>query len=280
MIPFTKTFRSQESNNSDFNSSKVLPWVLRIGVAGCFIGHGAFGIITKSAWLPYFAVAGIGEETAWPMMPIVGAMDIAMGILALLWPCRALFVWAALWATWTALLRPLSGEPIWEFLERAGNYGVPFAILLVFGTSGSLFGRLPAAWPSFDEKKREQLALALRATTLTLLVGHAGLGLFTQKAGLANHYQALGFENATAIVPLVGSIEFFMVAIALLVPRSSVFLGICIWKIATESLFIVSGAPFWEVIERFGSYAAPLALAILIYQRQTQTERNLQPATA
>ena len=34
-------------------------WCLRIGAAACFIGHGAFGIITKAAWLPYFAVVGI-----------------------------------------------------------------------------------------------------------------------------------------------------------------------------------------------------------------------------
>ncbi len=270
----------QDSNNSDYYLTKVLPWILRIGVAGCFIGHGAFGIITKSAWLPYFAVAGIGEDAAWPMMPIVGTMDIAMGILALLWPCRALYIWAVLWAAWTALLRPLSGEPVWEFIERAGNYGVPFAILVVVGTSGSLFARLPSAWPNLDDLKRGQLMLALRATTLALLVGHAGLGLFTQKAGLAHHYAALGFENAESLVPLVGCVEFFIVAIALMLPRAGIFVGICIWKIATESLFFVSGAPFWEVIERFGSYTAPLALALLIWQQQSETETELEPVAA
>lgn len=271
---------NQDSKNLDFNISNVLPWVLRVGVAGCFIGHGAFGIITKSAWLPYFAVAGIGEETAWSMMPIVGAMDIVMGILALLWPCRALYIWAGLWATWTALLRPLSGEPIWEFLERAGNYGVPFAILVVVGTSGSLFGRLPGVWPNLDEQKRERLFLVLRVTTYTLLAGHAGLGLFVQKAGLANHYAALGLGNATAMVPFIGAAEFFAVAIAVLLPRPGVFLGICVWKIATESLFVASGAPFWEVIERFGSYAAPLAVAILIYEHQSKGEPKFKSVAA
>lgn len=271
---------TDELQSDDFYLSTVLPWILRIGVAGCFIGHGAFGIITKSAWLPYFAVAGIGEDIAWPMMPVVGAMDIAMGIMALVWPCRALFVWAGLWATWTALLRPLSGEPVWEFLERAGNYGVPFAILLVVGASGSLFGRVQMTWPSLDERMRERLMLALKLTTVTLLVGHAGLGLFTQKAGLAHHYASLGFENAASVVPFVGAMEFSMVAVALLIPRPGVFLGICIWKIASESLFIVSGAPFWEFIERFGSYAAPLALGLMLWQRENRTERRLEPLAA
>ena len=42
-------------------TERLLEWVLRIGAAGCFIGHGAFGVIGKEAWLPYFAVAGISR---------------------------------------------------------------------------------------------------------------------------------------------------------------------------------------------------------------------------
>lgn len=259
---------------SEENIGTITPWILRIGVAGCFIGHGAFGIITKSAWLPYFAVAGIGENLAWPLMPVIGTMDICMGLIALFWPCRTLFLWAAIWATWTALLRPLSGEPVWEFIERAGNYGVPIAILLVVGTSGSLFARLPSVWEPLDERSRNRLVWALRITTAMLLAGHAGLGLFSHKVGLADHYAALGFENAASIVPVVGAFEFFLVALVLFLPRPGLFVGVCIWKIATESLFIVAGAPFWEVIERFGSYTAPVALAVLFfcYRPQTSTE--------
>lgn len=246
----------------------TIPWILRIGVAGCFIGHGAFGIITKSAWLPYFALAGIGEPLAWKLMPLVGAMDIAMGMLALLWPCRGLFVWAAMWAVWTALLRPLAGEPVWEFLERAGNYGVPLAILAVLGTQGALFSRVRLEWPSLDQAARQRLIWCLRLTTVTLLVGHAGLGLFSRKAGLEAHYAALGLENAAMYVPLVGAFEFFLAAFVLFLPRPGLLIGVCIWKLATESLFLVAGAPIWEVIERAGSYAAPLALAALIWRPQ------------
>lgn len=260
--------------------AKLLPWILRIGVAGCFIGHGAFGIITKSGWLPYFAVAGIGEDWAWPLMPVVGTMDIAMGLLALFWPCRALFMWAGVWAVWTALLRPLSGEPFWEFLERGGNYGVAFAILAVVGTRGSLFGKLPMVWHGLEVVKRRRLAWALRLTTFTLLVGHAGLGLFSHKAGLAHHYAALGFEGAEGLVPFVGAFEFFLAAFVLLMPRPGLFLGVCIWKVATESLFIVAGSPFWEFIERFGSYAAPLALAYLLYKYEESEASELKPAMA
>src|SRR5258705_38138 len=59
-----------------------LLWILRTGVAMCFLGHGAFGLITKKAWLPYFAVAGIPESSAWAMMPWIGTMDVAIAFLA------------------------------------------------------------------------------------------------------------------------------------------------------------------------------------------------------
>lgn len=256
------------------NPGSMLPTLLRVGVAGCFIGHGAFGIITKSAWLPYFAVGGVGESLAWKLMPLIGSMDICMGLVALFWPCRALFLWAAMWATWTALLRPLSGEPIWETLERAGNYGVPIAILIVVGLQGTLFRRLPTSWASLENGKRERLAWALRLTTATLLIGHAGLGLFSHKAGLAHHYAALGLSAPESFVPAIGAFEFFLATLVLLMPRPGLLVGICVWKLATESLFLVAGAPFWELIERFGSYMAPLALAVLICRTRDQASSS------
>lgn len=259
-----------DTTTSGLDSASVttsLSWVLRIGVAGCFIGHGAFGIITKAGWLPYFAVGGVSEPLAWKLMPWVGSMDVIMGLLALAWPCRALFIWAALWATWTALLRPLSGEPIAEFVERAGNYGVPFALLAVVGISGPLFVRLPFGWPPLEVPKRKLLTWVLRITTTLLLAGHGALGLLSHKAGLAKHYAALGVSNPAALVPAIGTAEFFLAALVLLRPRPGLFIGICIWKFSTESLFLVAGSPFWEVIERFGSYAAPLALALLYSRR-------------
>lgn len=256
---------------------QVLPWILRIGIAGCFIGHGAFGVITKSAWLPYFAVAGIGEELAWALMPIVGFMDIGMGLLVLIWPCRALLLWAAFWTVWTALLRPFSGEPFWETLERAGNYGVPIAFLCVVGVGGPLCQRLVQPWPPFTAQQRLKLAWALRLTTVTLLVGHAGLGLFAHKAGLAQHYGALGLPNPVGAVPFVGAFEFMLAALVLIRPAPGLLVGVALWKMVSESLFMVAGASWWEFIERFGSYAAPFALAVLMLRDFPSTRGATAP---
>src|SRR5689334_16120089 len=89
-------------------------WMLRLGAAFCFIGHGAFGFITKAAWLPYFGVVGIPESVAWKIMPLVGAVDVTAAMAVLFAPRGLPLAYMAVWATWTALLRPLAGESVWE----------------------------------------------------------------------------------------------------------------------------------------------------------------------
>src|SRR6185295_11009795 len=81
-------------------------WALRVGTAGVFIGHGAFGFITKAAWLPYFAVVGIPESWAWKIMPMVGAVDVLAGMAILFAPMRLPLIYMSVWALWTAMLRP------------------------------------------------------------------------------------------------------------------------------------------------------------------------------
>ena len=117
------------SDRCSVGEPATLRWILRIGVVACFVGHGAFGIITKKAWVPYFAVWGIPESWAWILMPVVGVVDISIGVLTLFRPLPAVLLWMVFWGFQTACLRPLSGEPIWELLERAGNFGVPLALL-------------------------------------------------------------------------------------------------------------------------------------------------------
>src|SRR5215213_5832503 len=118
--------------------SETAYWALRVGAALCFIAHGAFGFITKAAWLPYFGVIGIPESLAWKLMPLIGAVDVTAGMAVLFAPRALPLVYMSIWALWTALLRPLSGESVFEAIERAGNYGVPFALLVLTGVPRSL----------------------------------------------------------------------------------------------------------------------------------------------
>lgn len=252
---------------------KVVPWVLRVGVALCFIGHGAFGIITKQAWVPYFGVVGLSESWAWRLMPWIGTMDVTMGFLALIWPCRALFVWGSAWALWTALLRPLAGEGLPEFFERAGNYGVCLAMLAVVGWHAPWFTRLSDTWPSLTERARRRLEWTLRIATATLLTGHAACAVLLQKGSLAHHYAIFSPHYAQNMMVWVGYGEFGLALVVLMVRLPSIMIFVCLWKLATESLFLLSGAPasMFEVIERGGSYAVPLALGVLLICERTAT---------
>ena len=112
---------------------KEVDWILRIGIFGEFFGHGIFGLQTKASWLPYFASVGISESAARTLLPLIGAMDIIVAILILIMPFRFVVAWAAFWGFVTALIRPISGEPIWNFVERWANWAAPLALLALHG---------------------------------------------------------------------------------------------------------------------------------------------------
>lgn len=113
---------------------KVVTWVLRIAVAGEYIGHGVFALQGKKAWVGWIQqFTGADTGLATQLLLLVGAMDIALAILVLAKPIRAALLWMAFWGFWTALVRPLVGESFWDFIERWANWGAPLALLLVMG---------------------------------------------------------------------------------------------------------------------------------------------------
>ncbi len=254
----------------------VAYWVLRVGAALCFIGHGAFGFITKTAWLPYFGVVGIPASWAWMLMPIVGAVDVTAGMAVLFAPRGLPLVYMSVWAAWTALLRPLSGESVFEAIERAGNYGVPLTFLLLTTLPRSLTGLTTLLdAPARTARALETATRSLKWTTALLLFGHGALGAIMSKAALTAHYASIGLgPSATSVV---GWFEIALAIVVLLRPTVGLLLFVAAWKIATESLFVVAGAPVWEIVERAGSYAAPLALAALLGSslRPPQTAYNI-----
>jgi hypothetical protein len=57
---------------------------LRIACAMCFVGHGAWGVITKAGWLPFYGVFGIPSAIAEAPLFLhdMGAIEIAAGLAA------------------------------------------------------------------------------------------------------------------------------------------------------------------------------------------------------
>jgi hypothetical protein len=253
------------------SDSATLHWILRVAVAACFIGHGAFGIITKAAWVPYFALFGIPEPWAWKLMPVIGTVDIAVGGLTLIRPVRAVVLYMTFWGFLTACLRPLGGQGVWELLERAGNYGVPLAFLFQLGPAPSLadcFSTRPAS--ALTEQRAGTIAWILRVTTALLLIGHGGFD-FAMHKDWNGYAAAIGISPATfagSPLRLIGGwFECILGLVVLLRPTYGLLIFVFAWKLGTEALRPLAGEPVWEFIERGGSYGAPLALAWLLARR-------------
>lgn len=241
---------------------KKLFYIFKIAIAMCFIGHGVFGIITKQIWCNYFGVFGIGEITAYRLMPVVGSFDILMGLIMLVYPIRIIPGWLVFWGIFTALLRPLSSEPFAEFIERAGNFGIPLAMLLLYGLGNKFKGWFKKIEPDIkaDPDTLHRVALCLRFTVFLLLAGHGWLNVI-QKQGLISQYSSLGFSNPAITAQIAGVFEIIAAFTVLIKPIRPVLIMLFVWKAGSELFY-----PHWPVfewIERGGSYAAILALWLI-----------------
>jgi len=113
---------------------KKIEWVLRIAVAGEFVGHGTFALQGRQAWVDWFSIFGISDaSTAAQLLFFVGLLDVVLAVLILIKPIRLALLWMAFWGFWTALMRPIAGDSIFEFVERWANWGAPLALLLLVG---------------------------------------------------------------------------------------------------------------------------------------------------
>ena len=113
------------------NTQKAI-WALRIAVAGEFLGHGVFALQGKADWIGWFAKFGVSDVgTAATLLTLVGVMDIIVALVVLLKPIKPILLWAVFWGFWTALVRPIVGQPIWDFIERFANWGAPLALLFL-----------------------------------------------------------------------------------------------------------------------------------------------------
>ncbi len=111
---------------------KKIDWVLRIAIFGTYLGHGVLALQLKPSFLILIeGMSGISGQLAENLLVTIGVIDIITAILAIVYPFRLLLIWATTWSFLTAIARPISGEPIWDFVERLANVGAPLALLYV-----------------------------------------------------------------------------------------------------------------------------------------------------
>ncbi len=111
---------------------KKIDWILRIAVFGTYLGHGVLALQLKPSFLIMIeGMSGISGQFAENLLVTIGIKDNITANLAIVYPFRHLLIWATAWGFLTAIARPVSGEPIWDFIERWANVGAPLALLYV-----------------------------------------------------------------------------------------------------------------------------------------------------
>jgi hypothetical protein len=267
--------KTQPGDLNEFRGQQKIYWVLRISSAMCFIGHGAFGIITKSVWCNYFALFGIGHDLAYELMPLVGSLDILFGLSLLFYPTRAVLSWLVIWGFATACMRPLSGESFAECIERAGNFGAPLSLLFMFGNWRGLRDCFILIRPDdlLNARRMIQMVNCLRVVTFLLFMGHGFLNIIGKKS-LLIQYSSLGFTHPSSVSITIGTLEISSALILLFRPRAPLLIALILWKMTSELFY-----PHYEVfewIERAGSYGTLIALffAIRMYAAYPQLPKR------
>ena len=111
-------------------NTKAVNWVLRIAVAGEFIGHGLLAVGGKADWVSWIQKFGVADPIlAKQLLLCVGIIDIIAAVIMFIKPFPAILLGATFWAFWTALVRPLVGVGWLDFVERSANWGAPLALL-------------------------------------------------------------------------------------------------------------------------------------------------------
>lgn len=263
-------------------------WLLQVGVALEFIGHGMAGLWRAPSWIPYYTFFGFSKEFAHDhLYYLTGTFDVTIGLLMLFWPNRAVMLHMAVWGLFTAFLRPLTGESFFEVVERGANYGMPAALLLLSGwgtwSLRSWFGRVrPPA--SFTEDLAHRLDWVMRGSIALLLIGHGGLGVWAHKPEWITFFGWFGVSSSTVaaqhLSQWVGIFEIALGLAVLVKPLRSLLLFVLVYKVGTELLRPLVGQNNYQFIERAGDYVLPVTLIMVLTWLRAHADQTVSPAWA
>ncbi len=115
------------------SNEKKFELLLRVGVAGEFLGHGLLAIGKKADWIKWVSqLAHVDQVTATTLIVLIGCFDLVVAAIVLIKPIKPVLLWAAFWGFWTALVRPLVGMGWLDFIERFTNWAAPLALYFYY----------------------------------------------------------------------------------------------------------------------------------------------------
>lgn len=117
---------------------QIIMLFFRIGIFSTFFGHGYLALTKNKAWIPYLEVVGFSYEQALYLLPFIGVLDLLVAFFILIRPNKFVLIWAVIWTFSTALIRPISGESIFAFIERGANWILPLIFLLIYSEFNNL----------------------------------------------------------------------------------------------------------------------------------------------
>lgn len=109
---------------------KLIEYLLRLAVFLTFFGHGFVAVQGNLHWVGYLEFVGFSFDLSKNILTYIGVLDIFIALIVLLKPNKYIVLWAGFWAFLAALIRPISGESIWAFVERGSNWIVPLVLYI------------------------------------------------------------------------------------------------------------------------------------------------------
>lgn len=121
------------------SNNKKLEWILRIGVAGEFFGHGLLAISGKKDWIDWInQILQVNNSASRTILFVIGVIDVLVTLVVLIRPINIILLWAVFWGFWTALVRPLVGLGWLDFIERFANWAAPLALYYFYKTEDTI----------------------------------------------------------------------------------------------------------------------------------------------
>ncbi len=115
--------------------------ILRIGIAATFFGHGLEALSLHPKFLDFlmdFSEVYLGFELlqnhAYTILYVIGVIDLAVALLALVTRFNMIFLYMALWGLITAICRItyFEGSGIMPFMVRSAHWVIPLVLFLYF----------------------------------------------------------------------------------------------------------------------------------------------------
>lgn len=109
----------------------------------------------------------------------------------------------------------------------------------------------------------------LRIAVAGEFFGHGMFALLGKETwiGWINELLGVSMETATTLLMLVGVMDLLVAAVVLLRPVRPILLWAAFWGFWTALVRPIVGESFWDFIERFANWGAPLALYFLLRDR-------------